>query len=192
MSCAYLDVSGNVLATSETVVEIIDLKVVGVTERIENAPSGLNVKDLVHLGADSYHQKISGDGSDISHYTEITDTIALDDYKRSRGGQIDGKTYLLITAGFTYDSETFSCSPTAQMLWVGLKADAANLTYPYSKTVKDDTKAPYDFALQSDLEAAYTALVAHVNTHISSGQSLKGSIRAAADKASVDAIVDNR
>lgn len=72
---AYLNSSGDVmsLSTVQRSITIDKLSNLGVTERIDSVPDNLVVKDK--LDSSFYHRKISGDGTNISHYDQITQTL---------------------------------------------------------------------------------------------------------------------
>ena len=75
---AFLDVDGNVLATStmsRTVAEVQG-KAPSVTTRITGAPNTVQPKSDHNAATTSYHKKISGDGTDISHYETVTHLTA--------------------------------------------------------------------------------------------------------------------
>lgn len=115
--------------------------------------------------------------------------LSLADYKSLRYNEIDYKTNVLISQGFTYDAHTFSLSIPAQLTWEGLKANEADFTWPVDVTTLDHDK--YSLA-QANLTAFWDAGVAAVKSHLDSGRNLKKSVFDAVDEAAVDAVVDAR
>lgn len=189
MVYAYINAAGDVLGVGSTAVDlaVVQAELPTVTTRIDDAPSEVIAKG--RIGKIYYHQKSSGDGSDISHYIQIPH---LDDYKQLRYQQIDKKDEALIKQGFTHNGQVFSLSNNAQKTWLMLHQMRTFLTYPFTKTVLDDSLPPYTIADQVELETMALTILGAVNGIISSGDVLKDSIRAAATKGAIDLIVDTR
>ena len=104
---------------------------------------------------------------------------------------IDKRTDELIAAGFTYSAKQFSMALSAQNKIMGSHQIRAGLSYPLNWNTIDDNDS-YDIVDAADLEAFYLAAFAELRTHLDSGTALKASVRAAADVAAVDAVVDGR
>jgi hypothetical protein len=139
--------------------------------------------------------KLAGDVlSEMSQAEKDTqDATDLPTLKQTRYAEIDARTDELIAAGFTYASKQFSLSLASQNKMMGthqVKDDPA-LTYPVEWNTIDDTDS-YSIADAADLDAFYLQALGTVRAHLDSGTSLKNSIRAAADTAAVDAVVDSR
>lgn len=189
---AYLNSSLEVVSCSDVVREITIPKLVAlsVTERIDNAPDVIQAKGLNA----TYHKKISGDGSDISHYTVIE---FLNNLKGEKFRGVDKKTHALIVTGFEYPSSSgvyFSLSIHAQDSLSGLKAlsdDVGYSNYPITFNSIDD------FGIITVSNAAeakdfYGTGYKKVRSYLDSGTVLKDSIRSATTVAELDAVVDNR
>lgn len=80
MAYVYLASNGDVLSvgTTDVALETVQIKNPSAVEKISGAPKGIRPKNS-KVFFEYYHQKISGDGTDISHYAEIarTDDIAV-------------------------------------------------------------------------------------------------------------------
>ncbi len=115
--------------------------------------------------------------------------LPLADYKQLRYNEIDGKTVSLIAAGFSFDSQAFSLSSSAQMNWSTLKDQEAEFTWPVEVSTKDNNA--YSLT-QANLTAFWTAGRDATKGHLDTGRALKKSVFDAADEAAVNAVVDNR
>jgi hypothetical protein len=122
----------------------------------------------------------------------LTD-VTLDDYKTLRYHDVDTRTSELISQGFTYQAKVFSLSPNAQtnILALDNTRDDPALSYPIKYNTIDDLDS-YDVIDATDLHNMYLTALATKKGHVDSGTVLKTSIRNAATKADVDAIIDNR
>ncbi len=189
MVFAYIDAAGDVLSIGTTAVDLatVQVELPTVTTRIDNAPSEVIAKG--RIGKLFYHQKASGDGSDISHYIQVPH---LNAYKQFRYEQIDKKDEVLIKQGFTHNGQVFSLSNNAQKTWLMLHQMRTLLPYPFNKTVLDDSLPSYTIANQAELETMAATILGTVNVIISSGDALKDSIRAATTKGTIDLIADTR
>lgn len=128
--------------------------------------------------------KYALDGAAIVEY--IT---TLSDYKANKNAQIDRRTRELIVEGFMFDNQTFSASIEAQKNWLAIEAAESKFTFPIKITTIDDQE--YSLA-QVDKDDFIQTGIDHVKGHIDSGRALKLDVNAAADKAAVDAVEDNR
>ncbi len=122
----------------------------------------------------------------------------LDQVKGQKCAQIDARTQELIGEGFTHASKQFSLSSNAQRYWSGLvTAVNAGLVvngaphFPLTVNTVDDSDT-HDIADVAEVLAVYGVSVATVRGHLGSGTVIKDQVRAAADVATVEAIVDNR
>jgi len=197
MASAYLNDSGDVLSlakNSDPTIAEVQNKNPNVTIKIVNAPDELKPRRLFdpRAVATEYHQKVSGDGTDISHYVLVEN---LDAYKESRYKQIDDKTAKLISNGFSYDDKQFSMSMQAQMNWNRLRVSILTgvltaLDFPQNVATIDDKVYTINTITEaSDFFAAYAN---RLEQRLRSGRMLKTSIRQSTTKAEIDAITDDR
>lgn len=121
-------------------------------------------------------------------------TVSLELLRKNRIKAVDAKTASLIYRPAPFDGHTFSMSDVAQRNWIAIKAsidiyDELN-AWPVPVTCEPDD----EYLLQNAAHAKQfaTAMLMSVAMHYNSGRSLKLALRAANDKASIDAIVDNR
>jgi len=119
--------------------------------------------------------------------------LSLDDYKTQKMEAIDKRSGELITeGGFVYNGKTFSMSKNAQLnlLGINLKKNNAEILPVIYNTVDNSDKETLNSA--SDIDAFFMAALAAKKSHLDTGTALKDSVRAATDKAGVDAVIDNR
>ncbi len=189
----FLDATGIVVANSPQDLPLTQSKVVasGAVLKIAGAP--IAVKYRGQPNSDIYHQKTSGDGTDISHYA-VLEYIEWE--KARRYAQIDAKTDELIKVGFTHDSKQFSLSLAAQSNWNGLitafKADLITdpADFPFHVTTLDND----DYAIP-DGTALLTIgglVLGTVSAHLTSGRILKKAILDATTMAEIASVVDDR
>lgn len=190
MKDVFVDSSGNVVCEDYNGCSLADAQVKNptVTERIQGAPDAVTPQKVSFPTPHQYyyHQKTSGDGTDISHYTEVP---VLDELKAQRNGEIDQKTAALIAQGFLFDSKVFSLSIYAQSNWTNLKNLEELLTWPVDVTTITDEE--YSLS-QANMPAFVGTAAATIQAHYDSGRALKLQINAASTKAEIDAIIDNR
>jgi hypothetical protein len=117
--------------------------------------------------------------------------LSLDNYKTLRYNEIDAKSGQLIDAGFTYAGKTFSLSQNAQINLLALEVDKNSMQYPIEWNTIDDADKYYIVDATDATNFHLTSLNV-VKTILDSGTALKDQIRAAVDKAQVDAVIDNR
>lgn len=117
--------------------------------------------------------------------------LNLSDYKTLRYNEIDKKTGELISGGFVYGTKTFSLSQNAQINISALNQTRDELTYPINYNTIDDTDK-YDVVDAVDMHNMYLTALNTKKGYLDSGTVLKDQIRAATDKAQVDAVIDNR
>jgi len=131
------------------------------------------------------------------------DEIPLDVVKKNRFIEIDEKTTVLIEHGFGYDDKTFSLSRQAQSNMLGVKAAIADHRAAGTLAAFEAAFFPLKFNTLDDLDsvalakvvdflAFYDTAMGTVRVYLDGGTSLKAAIRAAVDKAGVDAVVDER
>lgn len=123
----------------------------------------------------------------------IIDTISLTKYKRSKTDTIDIRTGELIAQGFSYADKIFSLSGNAQTNILALFTTRGHvaLAYPIQYSTIDDADS-YNVVDATDVENMYLAALGTKRAHLDSGNALKDQVRAATDKAEVDAVTDNR
>ena len=127
---------------------------------------------------------------EVTAVTPFAYPVSLAVYKTNRYPAIDRRTRELIAVGFAYDGETFSLSSQAQSKWHGLYNASSDLTFPVKVTTVDNNE--YSIPDGPTGKAMYLTGINTVKTHLDSGRTLKKSIYDAADKAAVDAVIDNR
>lgn len=131
--------------------------------------------------------KTSLDGAVTAHTT----TATLEEHKNKKHMAVDGRTRELIAVGFSHASKQFSLSPAAQQKLAYMHSMKDSLTYPVKFNAIDDQDV-LSIADATEMDAFCQAGVDAVRSHLDSGTALKDSVRAAADKAEVDAVVDSR
>jgi len=157
--------------------------------------------DLSNVGGvDSKYWKITGAHPNES-ITEMSqaekdsvdnDPMNLAALKLRRRKEIDAKTDNLIALGFSYDGEVFSAGLESQSNWHWLLSFAQNnwVTFPVSVSRMDDDE--YELANAAAIDSFVQTGFSQIKAHLDSGRVLKKSVFDAADKAAVDAVVDNR
>lgn len=127
----------------------------------------------------------------------------LTELKDKRYVEIDNRTTDLIGGGFPYSEKVFSLSRQAQSNMLGVRAAIADYRasgtlanfeaafFPMKFNTLDDTDS-IGLAKVDDFLAFYDAAMGTVRAYLDGGTSLKAAIRAAVDKAGVDAVVDER
>lgn len=113
-------------------------------------------------------------------------------WKRPYFKDIDRRTQELIEDGFSYDGTVFSASQAAQDKLTILWADENDFSYPFNLAAKCDNCTPYSVTSSTVLGAIVAALRTHIQTHVTSGDSLKAQIRSATTKSEADAVEDTR
>lgn len=121
----------------------------------------------------------------------------LSDYKERRNIEIDQRTRELIISGTVYDGVTFSLSDNAQRNWIAIHSAVnlyeANNSYPVSVVGEiDGEHTMYQLNDASQVYAFTGHCLGVVSYWYQSGAQLKINIEAAATRAAVDAVVDNR
>jgi len=119
--------------------------------------------------------------------------FTLLDYKNYRYKEIDERTGLLISAGFTYQGKVFSLSQNAQINILGLDntRDDAALTYPIAYSTIDDSDS-YSVIDSVDLHTMYLTALGTKKSYVDNGTVLKDSVRIAVNEQDVQLIIDNR
>lgn len=144
---------------------------------------------------DKKYWKIDGDTviEMIQVEKDAVDLADLPDIKAVKYLEIDKRTGELIAAGFFYAGFQFSLSTEAQSRLMGLNQvrDHPMITYPVKWNNLDDTHV-YNLANADEVLTFYLTAVGTYRTHVDSGTALKQQVRDAANKAAVDAVVDNR
>jgi len=147
--------------------------------------TGINISgDSLEVCGDSFITEANVDASVLNHIIE-----PLANLKARRYGEIDLRTGQLIGAGFTYDSAQFSLSANAQLNWSEIHSNVSAFSDPVEVATIDNNV--YDLT-HANVDAFWTAALNATKGHLDSGRALKKSVFDAADKAAVDAVVDNR
>lgn len=164
-----------------------------------------SLKGLLDSNVPDRYLKTVGD--DVVEMTQQEkddyDNSKLADLKAARFVEIDTKTSALIGEGFVFQDKTFSLSSQAQNNMLGVKAAIADhrasgsivafeaAFFPITFNTLDDNDT-VKLVTVDDYESFYDTGMSVVRTHLDGGTALKSAIRAAATKAELDAIVDNR
>ena len=124
---AFLDGDDNVvgLSTMDRSLATAQAQLSSAVLKLSGVPDGLILKRECwceqHLP--HYHQKVTGDGTDIDDYSLVWD---LDELKARKIVEIDAKTDLLIVSGFEYPVSSgvaYSLSANAQIALKPLNCD---------------------------------------------------------------------
>ena len=162
-----------------------------------------SLKTLLKDGKLGYELKAT-DKDVVEMTKEEKDGVTpLSELKEKRYVEIDSRTTELIGEGFTYSGKIFSMSRQAQsnMLCVrtviadhravGTLAGFEAAFFPLKFNTLDD-KDSISLPKVDDFLAFYDTAMGTVRAHLDGGTGLKTMIRAAVDKAEVDAVVDER
>jgi len=192
--CVFLNSSNEVVAKASVSRSVAEVQVKNSSVITKISPlTKTNWDQVVSIGftADTnyYHKKTSGDGTDISHYSQVVDLKGL---KTKRLLEIDGKTSLLIAQGVGYGGKQFSLSAYAQTNWIGMFTAKDYLTYPITISTLNDANGTYDLATSTDVTYFYLAAVAKVKEHLDSGRNLKELINNAVTESAINGIIDTR
>ena len=180
--------------------------VIGLIQNVDNdaeltALTGFSVGDFSYHNGDGfvyiYEPKFkTGDVSSVDGgywNREKIKALSLSEYKDERYKEIDGRTFELISAGFTYKSLVFSLSQNAQINILGMDAtrDDPAMSYPIEYSTIDDL-AHYSVLDATDLHTMYLTALGTKKAWVDSGTVLKDAVRAAIDENAVSLIIDNR
>ena len=127
----------------------------------------------------------------------------LADLKTAKMAEIDARTVELINEGFTYNAVVFSLSGQSQNNLLGVRAAIINAKVTGTTVQFEAAFFPLDYNSKDDLneitlntiaefEAFFDTAMGKVRVILDGGTGLKKQVRAAVDKAGVDAVVDNR
>lgn len=194
MGYAYLDANANVVGASNQAraLAVAQGKNPAIVSSVTGAPTGLVPMAAHRTDGEPafYHRKVSGNGTDISHYEQVP---FLDEMRAACVAKIDVRTSELIDVGFTFDGKQFSLSNNAQMKMMGsheVRSDPA-FVYPVKWNTIDDLSI-HSLVDSDALHAFYLTGVSTVRAHLDSGTELKDQIRATTSVAEIEAIEDNR
>jgi len=116
----------------------------------------------------------------------------LEGYKQLKYAEIDAKTgSLIVEGGFTYAGKKFSLKETAQLNLLGVQIKRNDPILPITFNNVDNTDTQV-LATPTDVDNFFMSALGTKKGHLDSGTALKDSVRAAVDKAGVDAVIDNR
>ena len=187
---AYLDAQNNVIGLSTKTRTLVQAQSRNseIQSILANVPVTLIFKGKQSLSGSysTYHRHTSGDGTSLSHYTEVE---YLDPEKLQRISEIDLKTSTRILSGLAFDGKIFSMSLAAQNNWLALYVFKDTFTWPKVIPTVDDEAYSLDLG---DLGAFVGAGKDLVEEAKASGLTLKRQILEASTKAELDAVVDNR
>ena len=127
----------------------------------------------------------------------------LADLKTAKMEEIDARTVELINEGFTYNAVVFSLSGQSQNNLLGVRAAIINAKVTGTTVQFEAAFFPLDYNSKDDLneitlntiaefEAFFDTAMGKVRVILDGGTGFKKQVRAAVDKAGVDAVVDNR
>jgi hypothetical protein len=188
---AFLDASGNVIATSRVPREISEVKAEGVVERIQDAPDTIRHRNKWRAAI--YHRKIGGDGTQIADYEEVEDGDGVQWRKDERHAEIDTNTNELLKQGFAYDGYTFSFGDAFRanivLLMVAMREKA--ITYP-AKINTVDNRHQYELKNRGKMRRFFQEYFAAFHRVHQAGEDLKEQIQQATSLAAVNAIEDTR
>jgi hypothetical protein len=148
-------------------------------------------------GVDKKYWKIVGDSVLQMSQAEkdAVDTAEFDGQKAVRFAEIDAKTGALIDAGFEYPASSgdfYSLSVHAQITLIGANQNRALLSYPVRFNRRNDGSGFIDIANQGDLNTFFLTALGTVRACLDAGTAVKDQVRAATNKAELDAVEDNR
>lgn len=149
----------------------------------------VNIGDtIIRIYGDSILVQATLDSTVLDHTPK---SLAM--YKEEKADVIDKRTGELIAAGYVVAAKTFSLSKNAQLNLLGIHGskDSPALTYPIKYNTKDDQDT-HIINNSAELETFFLTALGTKKAHLDSGTVLKDSIRAAIDRAGVDAVIDNR
>ena len=130
----------------------------------------------------------------VNDGTVVDVNVDLANYKALRYTEIDNKTGELVVQGFEYPASSgniFSLSQNAQINISALNQSRDDVAYPITYNTIDDINE-YSVTDVTSMHNMYLTALATKKASIDSGSALKAQIRAAIDRAEVDAIIDNR
>lgn len=132
-------------------------------------------------------------GGDQTLLNTLVSDHGLVSAKRAKIKAVDNRTGELIDAGFTYSSKVFSLSIPSQnkMTAAHQIKDAVAFVYPVVWNTIDDNDT-YSITDATDMGNFYMTAIGTIRARLDSGTALKDSVRAAANVAAVDAVVDTR
>jgi len=113
--------------------------------------------------------------------------------KNRKLAAIDARTSEMIGDGFVYASKQFSLSLPSQSKMIGSHQikDNPALVYPLKWNTKNDDDS-HELNNAAELDGFYLTALGTIRARLDSGTELKDQVRAAADIAAVDAVVDDR
>ncbi|MHA2254424.1 MAG: hypothetical protein ACXAD7_29055 [Candidatus Kariarchaeaceae archaeon] len=170
--------------------------------------SGILLDELVENSIDAIAVELSGSSAVVRLNSDLSDwsgsdvvisthtgekQLTLGELKTQRYIDIDSKTSILINAGFTFDSSSFSLSLAAQSNWTNIHSGKDELSasgaFPMDVTTLNNDEYSLDYG---DVNSFWMSAVGTVKYYYDSGRSLKKSIFDASGSAQVNVIIDNR
>lgn len=192
MPYAYVDAVGNVLSKSTVVRTLAQAQAImpDVTTIIAGAPAMLIPFLAASAQQPYYHRKTSGDGTDISHYTQIE---RLKPLKIARAAEIDARTEELIEAGFVAsNSKRFRITDCAMLRYqVMFESRSAGVSYPILVNTYDNDNVQSLPDASGVVTFVEEIFLGH-QAIIASGSALKKQIIDATTIAEIEAVEDNR
>lgn len=190
---AYLDTSSDVIAVSSTGLTLSEAQALNpdITTVISDAPFGLVAKGSETFVQPYHHRLTSGDGSDISHYTEIE---VLRPLKIYRANEIDDRTQEIIEEGFVAsNSKRFRIDNDAMITYNILfqTRNSPSADYPVIVNVFTDDGIQI-LSNSAAVEQFVSEMFLGRRVIFDAGVALKQQIIDASTVSEIDAVVDNR
>lgn len=194
---AYLNSASDVIGLSSTsrTLEQAQAQDANITSIISNAPTELiAVVYIRQNGIPAYfHRHTSGDGSDISHYTQ---QLYLIDLKSYCCNKIDIRTSELREVGWENPESSgnfYSLSTQAEMKLTKAYLRRDDVGFPYPFRLPDlDNSAILDLVDAAAIDTAHARMFEVLNDLVESGLALKKQIVDATTVAAVLAVTDSR
>lgn len=178
------------IISSDVLLGLIDLDILHSEVSLSNTVSGFigfsMLGDSLVLEGESFIDEVACDLLINNH-----DPLPLSVHKKNRFSEIDKRTGELIDMGFTYDSKLFSLSNNAQLNLLGIDIKRNDGILPITFNTIDDLDE-ITFSTAADVDNFFMAALGTKKAHLDSGTALKLQVRNAIDKATVDAVIDNR
>jgi hypothetical protein len=190
MKHVYLDSSDDVIAQSTVprTLEEAQAKNALIVAVIPDAPDEVVAKSMEPT-VSYYHRLTSGDGTDISHYTEVHD---LTGYGSLKIAEINQRTDELLTMGFLYDGHRFPLTSAYAATYIGLTVVDQRNAIAFPVHLKDMHNGVYAVPDKTTLKTILASAAAGI-MEIQDGETqLRNALNAATTKEEIDAIVDTR
>ncbi|RLI84124.1 MAG: hypothetical protein DRP01_08425 [Archaeoglobales archaeon] len=185
----YLDATNTVIATSTKVKTLEEAQAINssIITRVLDAPD--QVVRTNTPGKLYYHQLTSGDGTDLSHYTEVE---YLDAYKNAKIQSISLRTEELLALGFTYNSQRFSMSSSFAAVYSSLLLMDQKDSVTFPLPIHDLNGVPFAIETKEMLRTLLASAAAGIMGLQKADSQLREAILEAETVQDIDAITDDR